>query len=62
MESLLLNFTAQMDERGSNSVEINLLFFAKSRELTGVKEGILHVTKRPTPDDLLQHIVKEYPQ
>ena len=43
-------------------VEINLLFFAKSRELAGVKEGHLQVQTNLKPEELLLTIVNHYPQ
>ncbi|XP_053405995.1 molybdopterin synthase sulfur carrier subunit-like [Mercenaria mercenaria] len=41
-------------------VEITVLFFAKSRELTGTRETTLHISKETTATELLSVIISKY--
>lgn len=43
------------------SLSIDVLFFAKSREITGVKQAKIELPIRTSSNDILQHILVKYP-
>lgn len=45
----------------SNSVEVRVIFFAKSRELCGITESKINVPSRTTGQILLEKIVAYFP-
>eukprot|EP00112_Aurelia_sp_Birch-Aquarium-sp1_P022033 Seg6085.1 transcript_id=Seg6085.1/GoldUCD/mRNA.D3Y31 product="hypothetical protein" protein_id=Seg6085.1/GoldUCD/D3Y31 len=49
-----------MDE--VDAVEIKVLFFAKSREITGSKEANIKIVPRLLGRDLLENILAEFPK
>lgn len=49
-----------MDE--VDAVEIKVLFFAKSREITGIKEANIKIVPRLLGRDLLENILAEFPK
>ncbi|KAK9826854.1 hypothetical protein WJX81_008226 [Elliptochloris bilobata] len=42
-------------------MKVNVLFFARSREIAGVSETVLELKAGATSQDLLESLLREYP-
>ncbi|XP_073289723.1 molybdopterin synthase sulfur carrier subunit isoform X1 [Primulina huaijiensis] len=60
-ESISEKIDGEEEEKGNNSVEIKVLFFARARDLTGVSEMQLAVSAGSTAHDCLNKLIVKYP-
>lgn len=50
-----------MDSSDSNGVMIDILFFAKSREIIGVKQAKIELPRRTSAEEILKSIINKFP-
>lgn len=60
-ENISEKIDGEEEEKGNNSVEIKVLFFARARDLTGVSEMHRAVSAGSTAHDCLNKLMVKYP-